>query len=187
MVQSNKKDFSGQNIAIGIDVHLRTWSVTVLTPSGFMRTHSQKASAKELFEHLNKHYPNGSYHAAYETGFSGFSTYYSLTELGIECTVVHAADVPTTQKEKSIEVRPGGFKKAGEGPDARGARQCVHPLEGQSRRPCARTPPRNYSEAFRRHKIPDQAPAVQQRRGIPRRIFPKQPPLDTQFHSLVAE
>lgn len=33
MVQSNKKDFSGQNIAIGIDVHLRTWSVTVLTPS----------------------------------------------------------------------------------------------------------------------------------------------------------
>lgn len=96
MVQSNKKDFSGQNIAIGIDVHLRTWSVTVLTPSGFMRTHSQKASAKELFEHLNKHYPNGSYHAAYETGFSGFSTYYSLTELGIECTVVHAADVPTT-------------------------------------------------------------------------------------------
>ncbi|WP_290392835.1 hypothetical protein [Paramuribaculum intestinale] len=61
MVQSNKKDFSGQNISIGIDVHLRTWSVTVLTPSGFMRTHTQKASAKELFEHLNKHYPNGSY------------------------------------------------------------------------------------------------------------------------------
>ncbi len=57
MVQSNKKDFSGQNISIGIDVHLRTWSVTVLTPSGFMRTHTQKASAKELFEHLNKHYP----------------------------------------------------------------------------------------------------------------------------------
>ncbi len=100
MVQSNKKDFSGQNISIGIDVHLRTWSVTVLTPSGFMRTHTQKASAKELFEHLNKHYPNGSYHAAYETGFSGFSTYYALTELGIKCTVVHAADVPTTQKEK---------------------------------------------------------------------------------------
>ena len=24
MVQSNKKDFSGQNISIGIDVHLRT-------------------------------------------------------------------------------------------------------------------------------------------------------------------
>lgn len=87
MVQSNKKDFSGQNISIGIDVHLRTWSVTVLTPSGFMRTHTQKASAKELFEHLNKHYPNGSYHAAYETGFSGFSTYYALTELGIKCTV----------------------------------------------------------------------------------------------------
>lgn len=111
MTQSNKKDFSGQNIAIGIDVHLRTWSVTVLTPSGFMRTHSQKASAKELFEHLKKHYPNGSYHAAYETGFSGFSTYYALTELGIGCTVVHAADVPTTQKEKVSKSDPVDSKK----------------------------------------------------------------------------
>lgn len=111
MVQSNKKDFSGQNISIGIDVHLRTWSVTVLTPSGFMRTHTQKASAKELFEHLNKHYPNGSYHAAYETGFSGFSTYYALTELGIKCTVVHAADVPTTQKEKVSKSDPVDSKK----------------------------------------------------------------------------
>ena len=53
MLQSNKKDFTGQKIAIGIDVHLRTWSVTVLTASGLIRTHSQKASAKELFEHLN--------------------------------------------------------------------------------------------------------------------------------------
>ena len=52
MLQSNKKDFTGQKIAIGIDVHLRTWSVTVLTASGLIRTHSQKASAKELFEHL---------------------------------------------------------------------------------------------------------------------------------------
>lgn len=111
MTQSNKKDFSGQNIAIGIDVHLRTWSVTVLTPSGFMRTHSQKASAKELFEHLKKHYPNGSYHAAYETGFSGFSTYYALAELGIRCTVVHAADVPTTQKEKVSKSDPVDSKK----------------------------------------------------------------------------
>ena len=111
MLQSNKKDFTGQKIAIGIDVHLRTWSVTVLTASGLIRTHSQKASAKELFEHLKKHYPNGSYHAAYETGFSGFSTYYALTELGIHCTVVHAADVPTTQKEQVSKSDPIDSKK----------------------------------------------------------------------------
>lgn len=72
MVQSNKKDFSGQNIAIGIDVHLKTWSVTVLTSSGFMRTHSQKASAKELFEHLNKIIPTASPMRLTKRAFQGF-------------------------------------------------------------------------------------------------------------------
>ena len=33
------------------------------------------------------------------TGFSGYATYYALKELGIECTITHAADVPTTQYE----------------------------------------------------------------------------------------
>ena len=38
--------------------------------------------------------------AVYETGFSGYSTYYALSQLGIHCIIVHAADVPTTQNEK---------------------------------------------------------------------------------------
>ena len=35
----------------------------------------------------------------YESGFSGFATYYALKEFGIECTITHAADVSTTQYE----------------------------------------------------------------------------------------
>ena len=30
-VQSNKLDFSGQNIYVGIDVHLKSWSVAILS------------------------------------------------------------------------------------------------------------------------------------------------------------
>ena len=52
--QNYKKDFNGQNIFVGIDVHLKTWSVSVALPGGYLKTHTQKASAKELFEHLNK-------------------------------------------------------------------------------------------------------------------------------------
>jgi hypothetical protein len=37
MAQSKQIDFNGQNIFIGIDVHLKTWSVTVLTPSGYKK------------------------------------------------------------------------------------------------------------------------------------------------------
>lgn len=56
---------------IGIDVYLKTWNVTIIIHSGYKK-HSQKSFAKELFEHLKKHYPNGIYKIVYESGFSGF-------------------------------------------------------------------------------------------------------------------
>jgi len=102
-MQSNKKSFKGQKIFIGIDVHKKTWAVAILTESGLLKRHPQEASAKVLFDFLRKHYPDGEYHAVYETGFSGFSTYYALEEYGIKCQVVHAADVPATQYESIMK------------------------------------------------------------------------------------
>lgn len=99
-VQSNKKDFKGQNIFVGIDVHLNQWTVTVLTESGYMKKFSQPSSPKSLFDHLRRNYPGGTYKAVYESGFCGYSACYALRELGIDCQIVHAADVPTSQKEK---------------------------------------------------------------------------------------
>ena len=58
-VQSNKKDFKGQNIFVGIDVHLRQWTVTVLTESGYMKRFSQPSGVQSLFDHLRKNYPGG--------------------------------------------------------------------------------------------------------------------------------
>jgi hypothetical protein len=77
-MQRNKISFKGQKIFVGIDVHKTTWEVAVLTESGLLRRHSQESSAKVLFDFLRKHYPDGEYHAVYESGFSGFATYYAL-------------------------------------------------------------------------------------------------------------
>lgn len=77
--------------------------MTTITQSGYKKTHSQNSSARELFEHLRKHYPGGKYLAVYESGFTGFSTYYALKEYGIDCMVIHAADVPTTQYESVMK------------------------------------------------------------------------------------
>ena len=102
-MQRKKINFKGQKIFIGIDVHKTTWEVAVLTESGLLKRHPQKASAKVLFDFLRKHYPDGEYHAVYESGFSGFATYYALKEYGIECVITHAADVPTTQYEEVMK------------------------------------------------------------------------------------
>lgn len=102
-MQRNKLSFKDQKIFIGIDVHMKNWQVAVITESGNVRRISIHASAKELFDFLHKNYPDGTYQAVYESGFSGFSTYYMLKEYGISCIVVHAADVPTTQYEEAMK------------------------------------------------------------------------------------
>ena len=102
-MQRNKISFKGQKIFIGIDVHKKNWDVAIAPEIGIVKRHPQKASAKELFDFLKKHYPDGDYLAVYELGFSGYSTYYALKEVGIECIVIHAADVPTTQYEEVMK------------------------------------------------------------------------------------
>ena len=102
-MQRNKISFKGQKIFIGIDVHAKNWEVAIAPEIGIVRRHSQKPSAKELFDFLKKNYPDGEYQAVYESGFSGFSTYYALKDVGIECMVIHAADVPTTQYEEVMK------------------------------------------------------------------------------------
>ena len=102
-MQRNKISFKGQKIFIGIDVHKKNWDVAIAPEVGNVKRHTQKASAKELFDFLKKHYPDGDYLAVYESGFSGFSTYYALKDIGIECMIIHAADVPTTQYEEVMK------------------------------------------------------------------------------------
>lgn len=99
-MQSNKKDFKGQKIFVGIDVHLKSWTVTVMTESGFHKTHTQNISVDGLIKHLRQNYPGGEYHIVYESGFTGYSTYYKFNDLGIRCDIINAADVPSMQREK---------------------------------------------------------------------------------------
>lgn len=98
--QSTQFDFTGQNIYVGIDTHLKSWNVTVMMDPYYQKTFSQNADARTLLNHLEENYPGGSYFSAYEAGFAGFMPHYRLLELGIQSMVVNPADVPTTGKEK---------------------------------------------------------------------------------------
>ena len=41
MGESNRISFKGQNIYVGIDVHLRSWSVTILSETSVLKRMSQ--------------------------------------------------------------------------------------------------------------------------------------------------
>ena len=98
--QSNKLDFKGQNIFIGIDVHLKSWSIAVLSQHSVLKKFVQDPSADSLHKFLTTNYPGADYYSVYEAGFSGFWIHDKLTCFGISNIVVNPADVPTMSKEK---------------------------------------------------------------------------------------
>ena len=101
--QSNQNSFAGQMIYAGIDIHLKSWKVTILSEHYEHKTFSQDPNPDLLASYLHRHFPEAEFKAVYEAGFSGFVNCRSLRELGIPCEVVHPADVPTTSKEKQLK------------------------------------------------------------------------------------
>ncbi len=98
--KSKKIDFIGQNVYAGIDIHLKSWKVTIMVNDREHKTFSQDPSAELLANYLRKNFPGAAYHSAYEAGFCGFSAHRELEAFGIRNIVVNPADIPTTDKEK---------------------------------------------------------------------------------------
>lgn len=95
-----KNLFNGQSFYVGIDVHKKSWEVTILGEQYEHKTMSQNPDPALLANYLKKNFPGGEYHAVYEAGFNGFDSCRKLNQLGVNCIVIHPADVPTSQKEK---------------------------------------------------------------------------------------
>lgn len=85
---------------VGIDYHKSSWKVTILGERQEHKTMSQNPDPEVLATYLKRNFPGAKYHAVYEAGFSGFESCRNLRELGVECIVVHPADVPSNEKER---------------------------------------------------------------------------------------
>lgn len=110
-VKVTKKLFDGQSLYVGIDCHKKNWTVTILGEEYEHKTMSQNPDPDILASYLRRNFPGASYHAVYEAGFNGFSSCRRLKDLGIDCKVIHAADVPTSHKEKIQKLDPTDSRK----------------------------------------------------------------------------
>jgi transposase len=95
-----KLDFTGENIYVGLDTHLKNWKTTILVGNTFFKTFSQDPNADALSKYLRKNFPGANYYSAYEASFNGFKAHRELTGSGIKNIVVNPADIPTTDKER---------------------------------------------------------------------------------------
>ena len=103
MNNDNRLNFEGQFFYIGMDVHLKSWTVTIRSEGIALKRMNVPPSPEQLLEYMTKNYPGGIYYSAYEAGYCGFWIYRRLNDIGISCIVVNAADIPTTEKEKQFK------------------------------------------------------------------------------------
>jgi len=96
----NSIDFKGQKFYVGLDVHKNSWAVTIRSMDIEVGRFTQPPSAATLVAHLQKNYPGGQYFSAYEAGFCGTGIHEQLCKAGINNIIIHAADIPTTDKQK---------------------------------------------------------------------------------------
>jgi transposase len=101
MEHVNKLDFSGQTIYVGLDVHKKSWSVSIFSEQCEHKTFTQPPDVDKLVHYLKRNFPGADYRAVYEAGFCGFWVHDQLRDQGVNCIVANPADVPTTNKERT--------------------------------------------------------------------------------------
>lgn len=93
-------DYANKIIYVGIDVHKKHYSVTCLCDGVVAKRATLKASAEELMAFLNKYFLGAKFKTAYEAGFSGFGLHRHLVQHGIENSVVHAASIEISARDR---------------------------------------------------------------------------------------
>jgi transposase len=112
MTTLNKNlNFNNQKFFIGLDVHKKTWQVTIRTLNMELKTFCMNPNPLELYKYMNKNYPGGTYYSVYETGFCGFWIHKKLVQLGFTNIVTNPPDIPTKQKEKVNKTDPIDSRK----------------------------------------------------------------------------
>jgi transposase len=92
--------FKGESVYLGIDVHKKQWTVSVMTTYKDHKTFVQPPDARILGNYVKENFPGAEYYSVYEAGFCGFWIDEALRREGIRNIVVNPADVPTSDKEK---------------------------------------------------------------------------------------
>lgn len=99
-MKTNNLDFTNQTISTGIDVHKKSWTVTIMFQGMHLKTFTMDPRPEDLIKYLHRNYPKARYESVYEAGFCGYWIDRKLRAGGINNIIVNPADVPTKNKER---------------------------------------------------------------------------------------
>ncbi len=96
-------NFERQSFFVGIDVHKKSWTITVRTLNLEVAHFTQEPDASQLARYLHNRYRGANFLSAYEAGFCGTSAHHALCKAGIQNIIIHPADLPQTDKQKKTK------------------------------------------------------------------------------------
>ena len=92
-----------KHLFIGLDVHKKTWAVTIQEETIILKRFSIEADTDILISYVSKHYPSHHVECCYESCCCGFHIYHSLSKAGWQVMVVNPGDIPRSNKQSAIK------------------------------------------------------------------------------------
>jgi transposase len=90
-----------KQLFIGLDVHKKTWAVTIQEQQLILKRFTIEADAALLIAYVNKHYPDSAIACCYESCCCGYHIYRSLSQAGWQVLVVNPGDIPRISKQQA--------------------------------------------------------------------------------------
>ena len=87
-------------IFIGLDIHKKSWTVSIQTDLFFHKTYSMPSISEDLYQYVERTFPDHEVDLVYEAGCCGFSSARYFLNLGWNVLVVNPADIKTGDKER---------------------------------------------------------------------------------------
>jgi transposase len=96
-----QENVNKSKLYIGLDIHKKSWSVTIRTDIMEHKTFSMADPLPEqLYQYIEKTFPDYETKMAYEAGCCGFSAGRYFSHLGWDVCMVNPADVPIMHKQQ---------------------------------------------------------------------------------------
>lgn len=87
-------------IFIGLDIHKKSWTVSIQTDLFFHKTYSMPSNVEDLYQYVERTFPDHEVDLVYEAGCCGFTAARYFLNLGWNVLVVNPADIKTGDKER---------------------------------------------------------------------------------------
>lgn len=98
-------DYSGAKVFIGIDVHIRQYTINCRSDGQVVKKCTMPAYPYVLLGFIRKYFPEAIIRTAYEAGYSGFYLHRYLMSQGIENIVVHPGAIEVSKKKVKNDKR----------------------------------------------------------------------------------